>query len=94
MTYIGRTEVYYCFLKGGPGDTLFGGTIEYLIGTFIRKHASLSLHAILHMNDWMTDWELKIFANVRVQAHDVYIFDCFILTHFIVQTHGLCSTTI
>jgi len=46
------------------------------------------------MNDWMNDWELELFANVRVQAHEVNILDCLILAHLILEMHGLCSSTI
>ena len=41
----------------------------------------LILIRIPHVNDWMPDWELEIFTEVRVQAHEVNILDFLILAH-------------
>jgi len=42
----------------------------------------------------MADWELEIFADVRVQTHDINVLDCLILPGFIIKTHGFCSTPV
>jgi len=48
-----------------------------------------------YVNDWMTDGELEIFADVRVGTHYIAVlYRLHIFSDLIVKTHGLGSTPI
>jgi len=62
--------------------------------TFHLQASILILKSVAYVNDRMADSELEIFADVRVQTHDINILNCLILADFIVKTHGFGSTPV
>ena len=62
--------------------------------TFQQQACFLILTRIPYVNDQMPDWELVIFADVRIQTHNTDILDGLVLAGFIVQTHGFISTPV
>ena len=54
----------------------------------------LVLARISHMDDRVTHGKFEILAYVRVQAHDMHIFDCLNFPHFIVEPHGVRPPTV
>jgi len=73
---------------------LFGRHDRTFNQTFHLQASILILTRVPYMNDRMADWELEIFADVRVQTHDIDILDCLIRAGFIVKTHGFGSTPV
>jgi len=52
------------------------------------------LSRIPHTDAWVSYGKFEILAYVWVGIHDIHLLDCLIFTHFIVETHGLCPTTV
>ena len=61
--------------------------------TYLRA-SFLTLTRVPYVNDRMAGWEFEIFADVRVQTHDINILNLLILAGFIVKTHCFGSTPV
>jgi len=52
--------------------------------TFHLQACFLILTRVPYVNDRMPDWELVVFADVRIQTHNIGILDGLVLARFIV----------
>ena len=60
-------------------------------------HLKTGLHVftrVANVDDWMSYWKLIILADVRIQAHNVKILNCFFLLYLMMETHVLGSIPI
>jgi len=61
----------------------------------VHKQAGFHILALIsNMDDGVTDGKIEILAYVRVEAHDIHIWDSLSFPHFIVETHGLHPATV